>query len=330
MTILTQELNVPLKGAIAQKMFFRPLVIDSLMQDGIFRVMDKVVQKQDIPYAGVLKRILQPYKACKMDKKGTVNFVNRQIQTKKVGIEIAICEDNFWNLITEELLRITGGANIDKLSGSQLARIAMIVISNAIKLDINALAIYGNEESTSEFYSQVDGVFHQITAGVDNNEIAYSDSNSGSRLGSGEAEALLDDIIDRAPMELQGVRDDQKFIMMPKQIYNRLRRDLKEGTSGSGGFGEAFINGVRFDTYDGIPIRKYFNMQANANEAGLGPHHNLVIYTAANNLALATADFASLYGFKMWFSDDDNEMKARSAMNLGFNFVHEKLLSVAY
>ena len=58
------------------------------------------------------------------------------------------------------------------------------------------------------------------------------------------------------------------------------------------------------------------------------PHR--VIYTALNNLTLALDSMSEYNKTEFWYNKDEQENRFRNQLKIGANYVHNKLMAVAY
>lgn len=326
--LITGNVSFNRSAEQAKMAFYKPFIIDALLRQGYFRIMNGVVGETEIGYIGDMENVLQPDNGCDDKVKGNIPLSSRRVKTDAMKVVVSVCAKDIMQTFWRNTLNLQNKDN--KLMNSLYLAIVLRKVGEAIRKDLNKLAIFGKKTSTDENLSLTDGVLHQMAEGISSGAIAYTDMESGNAFAPGEAVRKLQEVIDNAPEELEALDPDQKVMLIPNHIYRAVRRDIQDGLYNSNAFGETIINGVKFDTFDGIPIARMHNWKRYAKLAGYGDFFNLVIYQAMENMVFATADFSQLYSLEVWYERKDNRYYCRARLNAGFNYTHNKLLSVGY
>jgi hypothetical protein len=162
---------------------------------------------------------------------------------------------------------------------------------------------------------------------------ATTPNTAPSALSAGESEDIFLSLYTGAPKELKEVPKNERVFLVDDETYENYETYLE--TLGVSESFRALVNGTEFLTYRGIPI---INMGWNSHLDADFPHASgslhayphRVIYTHIYNLVLGIDTMSQYNGFQFWFNQDEEENRARVKLVMGANYVHPKLMAVAY
>ncbi len=154
-----------------------------------------------------------------------------------------------------------------------------------------------------------------------------------SALSAGEAEDIFNSLYVGADKVLKEVPKSNKVFLVSDLIYENYETYL-EGLGVSESY-RAVVNGLETLTYRGIPIIKMgWDLHLDndfPHASGYMPAYpHRVIYTERNNLVLGIDVLNTFTATDMWFNKDAEENRFRTKFYMGANYVHNKLMAVAY
>lgn len=222
---------------------------------------------------------------------------------------------------------------------------ANFVTSHAAALLLRGVVVTSSTD-TIIFTSAVPGnpfAAVTISAAVSGNltgtRAATTANTAPSDLAADEILGKLDTMYLAQPAELRQMKKDQKVILMDFQSYDNYEKSIRGHgssvlwTTEKGR--EDFIAGNQTLRYKGIPVMQIdwdvFLEADFPHASGSNPaRNNRIIITALNNLVLAMDAFSSFSKFEFWYNKDEQENRYRMQMKMGANYVHNKLMIVAY
>jgi hypothetical protein len=199
------------------------------------------------------------------------------------------------------------------------------------------LAFFGDKATANAAQNIVDGLWTvYLPSLATQNLTPRVNSTSGTALGAGDAITLLDAVFDGATNELDAFDEGDKVIMTTRQVWEQLKKDYRDNVQGSCCFLEQVENGRERLFYNGIEVMKMSRWEGLASQfmgtvlPGVTSNFNLVLYTHRRNLVLGTNMVSDINRIQTWFDMDSEEYRTRQAFQLGFNYVHPSLMSIAY
>jgi hypothetical protein len=335
MPVDMSQIAVDLQGCEAKNIFLDPIFTDGDLMN-LFEIMPNIKSgSQKMLFAGTLDNILRQRKGCGFDPVAGLKMNQRCISVTRVKGETAECFEEFSQTILQELLR--SGVEMGDLTGTQIAAIILERLQTAAVRQINMLAFFGDKASGNAAQNIVDGLWTvYLPQLVTQNLTPRVNSTSGTALGAGDAIALFDAVFDGATNELDAFDEGEKVIMTTRQVWEQLKKDYRDNVQGSCCFLEQVENGRERLFYNGIEVMKMARWEGLASQfmgtvlPGVTSNFNLVLYTHRRNLVLGTNMVSDINRIQTWFDMDSEEYRTRQAFQLGFNYVHPSLFSVAY
>lgn len=329
------QFAVDFRGIEAGNIFVEPTVMDTDLRE-IFQILPNIKNgKQKMLFAGTLDNYLRERKGCGFTPIGNMNISDRCISTKDVKGEHSQCWDEWKDTIMLEAL--SSGVRKSDITGTVLQDILIERLQQGAQRQMELLAFFGDEASLNPEQNIVDGLWtvylqQLVTANI----TPRINSNSGTALGTGGAIDLLDAVYENATEELDAFDDADKCILVTRKVHDQLRKDLRDGATGSEAFIMETLNGRKMLTFNGIEIKKMTRWDGLAAQymgtvlPGVTNNFNLVLYTHRRNLVLGTNVESDMNTFESWYERKDDAYCSRIAFELGFNYVHGSLMSVAY
>ena len=321
------SIDIMYTGIEANTIFYDPVFRDAdLLAE--FRVMPNVVNEKKMQFVTKLEKILRRYSGCGFTPIPGFNIYDRKIKVEKVKVDLALCADEFFDTIFEELLN--RGTAIHDLTGTLIETILIDKMREGIQLDVQRVAYFADRSNPDPNYDQLDGLWTVHYPYLATNDLApYTDSGSGAALGAGDGIALLKAVYDRQALELRGLPDSMKKFNVTGSVWNQYREDIENGGGGDYGL-LTVINGVEVLKYRGIEIRPNWRWDdIMTNDLGSADSH-LVELTVAENKILATDLVNPGEDFLIWYDPKEEKLFAKTRFKLGVNYVHPRLLSFAY
>jgi len=195
---------------------------------------------------------------------------------------------------------------------------------------IKMLAFFGDRDATQAERAVVDGMFTKLLPeGVSSGTIKNYSDLSNKVLAEGEGVQMLRKVKRNAPNELVGLDNNQLVYLVDRKVYEQLEDDMIDRTIGSGLGYQLLADGRKVMMFNGIMVVPMYNWNTYAEQYLNLENPNYVILTALRNLTIATDKDIDTPTFEQWYDRDSQLNKTRLNMALGFNYKHDKLLSVA-
>jgi hypothetical protein len=334
-TVEMGQFLVNYSGIKAGEIFLEPTVLDADLRE-IFQIIPNIKNgKQKMLFAGKLDNFLRERKGCGFTPKGDMPIYDRCLTTTDVKGENSQCWDEFKDTILLEGLN--SGLRKSDLNGTVLGNILMTRAQQGAKRQMELLAFFGQKGTLNVEQNFIDGLWTVfIPQAVGQNVTPRIDSNSGTALGTGDAIDLLDEVWDNATEELDAFDEADKVILIPRSVHNQLRKDLRDGATGSEAFITETMNGRTRLMFNGVEVKKMTRWDGLAASymgtvlPGVTDNFNLVLYTHRRNFALGTNVESDMNRFDTWYERKDDEYCMRIAFEMGVDYVHGSLMSVAY
>jgi hypothetical protein len=165
--------------------------------------------------------------------------------------------------------------------------------------------------------------------------VAATTANTApSALGAGEAHATLLSLWNNAPAELRALEKNKKAFYVGSLVYSNLI-DYLESTSWTVPGYTNLVNGTSDLQYRGIPIIEVgwdYHLDADFPHVSgyLHAYPHRVIYSALENLVLCIDGTNEFNSFDFWFNKDLEMNRWRAKMVMGAEYLHPKLMAIAY
>jgi hypothetical protein len=233
---------------------------------------------------------------------------------------------------------VVGGKNYLATFDTDIATTsAAFVALHAAALALRGITLTGT--STLIFTSAVPGQpiptpsVANVSGNLTGSNAATTANTAPSALAAGEAEDIFLALTTGADKVLKGVPNNQKVLLVSDLVLENYIAYLESlGTERA----QLLIeNGQQFYTYRGIRIMNpgwdlYLNADFPHAAGYLYAYPHRVIYTTIDNLVLGIDSMNQFNETKMWYNPDAEENRFRSKLVMGCNYVHNKLVAVAY
>jgi len=212
------------------------------------------------------------------------------------------------------------------------------ITSHAAALLLRGIVVTGT--TTLIFTSNVAGqpvntitVSAAVTADLTGSVAATLANTAPSALAAGKSVDILQKMFDDAAYELKGVDAANKVFLVSWTIYSNYVKYL-QGVTVEGGW-QMLQNGVRVPLFNGIPV---VMMKWDQHLAADFPHASgalparvhRAIYMEKGNLVIGIDNLDQYQQVDFWFNKDLEVNRFRAKLNLGVNYVHNKLIVSAY
>lgn len=325
MPVDIRTLDVTFRGEEANTIFLEPVYMDEDVRSQ-FRVIPNVVSKKKLAYVQELEKIVRSYTGCGFTPVGGFRLYDRWLEVDKAKADVAMCWEEFKDTVYEELLK--KGLSIGDLTGTLLMQLAESMIRTAVKKDNLRLAFFGDKSDTDPAYDCVDGLWTvHIPAFVTANQCPYFDTGSGTALSAGEGIGHLNTIYSNQDVRLRGLPTNLKKFYVTGSVYEQYLTDLEAGGGADGGW-RMSQDGVERLYYRGIevmPMWSWDEIMANDFSA---PNSHMILLTTPQNLAMGTDMQSSETQFRVWYDENDEQVKIKSRWKHGFQVIHPQLMSV--
>jgi hypothetical protein len=200
-----------------------------------------------------------------------------------------------------------------------------IVLTGATTLIFTA-AVAGTEHLPAAASAALTGDLTGTTANTTAN-------TAPAALAAGESEDIFQALHVGADKVLKNTPAANKVFLVSDLVYENYMAYLESFSTERAQI--LLENGLSFYTYRGIPIIPLgWDVHLDADFAHVTgelyarPHR--VIYTTTDNLVLGIDSMNQFNETKMWYNPDAEENRFRSKLVMGTQYVHNKLVAVAY
>ena len=320
------QFAVSYRGDLANEILLEPVFFDSELRSS-FRIMPNVTNRRKMQFVEKLENVVRKYTGCGFTPIGNMSVYDREIEVQRMKIDMKICWDEFKDTVFEELLN--QGTRLPDLTGTQIESILIGRIQQALRLDLERLAFFGNTASNDPNYDSVNGLWTVYYPELVAEALSpRTNTGSGSDLSAGDGIDILRAVYDQAPNELKALPANQKVFNVTHSVYNQYLVDIEEGGGADYGL-LTMINGVQALQFRGIPVMPYHRWDGILTALGTTkPHY--VEYTTPFNRVLATDITDPGTDLSIWYDQKDEEVYMKGRWKMGVNYVHHSLVSLGY
>lgn len=320
------QFAVSYRGDLANEILLEPVFFDSELRSS-FRIMPNVTNRRKMQFVEKLENVVRKYTGCGFTPIGNMSVYDREIEVQRMKIDMKICWDEFKDTVFEELLN--QGTRLPDLTGTQIEAILIGRIQQALRLDLERLAFFGNTASNDPNYDSVDGLWTVYYPELVAEALSpRTNTGSGSDLAAGDGIDILRAVYDQAPNELKALPANQKVFNVTHSVYNQYLVDIEEGGGADYGL-LTMINGVQTLQFRGIPVMPMHRWDGILTALGTTkPHY--VEYTTPLNRVLATDITDPGTDLSIWYDQKDEEVYMKGRWKMGVNYVHHSLVSLGY
>ena len=248
------QFAVSYRGDLANEILLEPVFFDSELRSS-FRIMPNVTNRRKMQFVEKLENVVRKYTGCGFTPIGNMSVYDREIEVQRMKIDMKICWDEFKDTVFEELLN--QGTRLPDLTGTQIEAILIGRIQQALRLDLERLAFFGNTASNDPNYDSVNGLWTVYYPELVAEALSpRTNTGSGSDLSAGDGIDILRAVYDQAPNELKALPANQKVFNVTHSVYNQYLVDIEEGGGADYGL-LTMINGVQTLQFRGIPVMPY-------------------------------------------------------------------------
>ena len=309
--------------------------------DSLYRVVD-TVDKTNIYIPAKLSKILRKYTGCGFTAAGgAFAMSDKVISTEKIKANVEECVEAFADTIFYETDAKRGVA-IDDISNTVIDQIIRNQFAKGMLSDIHRIFWFADANDADADWNQFDGLislFLDASATIGASCFVDADGTAfetGDALATDGAKGLMKQLWEAMDASLRAT--DNKQFYVTHTVYDNLL-DTYEDLNSSAGL-LRMINGTNQLTFRGVPVIPMPEWDLSLADTG-NPHYtgsglaigsNLIVLTTPDNIVIGT-DIASGHSaeFKIRYADNDEEtMKITSKFKLGAQFIHEKLVCLAY
>jgi len=295
-----------------------------IQTDGIHRdVESKVLTIHHNKYP--LRRV----DGCKIPAAQARAVTQRSFVPVQLGTEHNWCSQVFEKTVLSLLT-----ANNLRQSDLEAGNVNLMILLAAMMADENRehlepLAWFASTTNSNPEFNQINGYWKLIQEAVGQNLTPHVGTYSGSVLGSGDAIALLRDLIKAQSDELDGLMPSDKVIYAGRAIKEQLKADIDSGLFGSGIYQTRIENGRTINYFDDIEIRWKSKWDELAvSEMGFSANSNLAVLTMKRNLVWGINDREAVY--EQFYDQKSMEYTMRSMITFGVQIDHPGMMAVAY
>lgn len=320
------QFAVSYRGDLANEILLEPVFFDSELRSS-FQVMSNVTNRRKMQFVEKLENVVRKYTGCGFTPIGNMSVYDREIEVQRMKIDMKICWDEFKDTVFEELLN--QGTRLPDATGTQIEAILIGRIQQALRLDLERLAFFGNTKSNDPNYDSVDGLWTVYYPELVAEALSpRTNTGSGSDLSAGDGIDILRAVYDQAPNELKALPANQKVFNVTHSVYNQYLVDIEEGGGADYGL-LTMINGVQTLQFRGISVMPYHRWDGILTALGTTkPHY--VEYTTPRNRVLATDIADPGTDLSIWYDQKDEEVYMKGRWKMGVNYVHHSLVSLGY
>lgn len=233
---------------------------------------------------------------------------------------------------------VLGGVNyLFTFSGSITTSTTAFVALHAAAMLLRGIVLTGT--ATAILESAIDGqpiptpAIGALTGDISGSNSATTANTPPSALAAGESEDIFLGLTTGADKVLKSIPNNQKVLLVSDLVLENYMAYLE----GLGNIRSQLLleDGKEFYTYRGIKIiAPGWDTALNADfphAAGyLYAYPHRVIYTTIDNLVLGVDSMSSYNETQMWYNKDAEENRFRCKLVIGAQYVHNKLVAVAY
>jgi len=345
MASAADALTITYEGKWATKMLLEPIFhSDDIMRH--YTVYPNVKYKQNVLLANGLNKIVMANGGCSSaDNSGSglttsFNITDKEVEVANCSVKQSQCWDTFYNEFIVESYR--DGINMPDLSGTELANVIGNRVRKGVAQDVVRVMWGGDTALTGNVtYSWTDGLFKLMAAGTVGQTTFNATSGTGQIAVGGtlvdtDVDALLAQVFDNAPANLQQTPASEKRMFVTPNIYNTWYGLLTQvGQTGAVDYSHseaqsgANYNRLHFRGVEIVPMYEWDTIMTDDDPAlwniGGTNYKNGVVYAAKSNLIIASDVNDPSAQFKMFYDEVSDNMYIRSYFKIGYQYAYDSL-----
>ena len=170
---------------------------------------------------------------------------------------------------------------------------------------------------------------NRLTTHVTANQCPYFDTGSGTPLSAGDGIEHLRTIYDNQDVRLKGLPNTMKKYFVSGTIFDQYMVDLEDGGGADGGW-RMLQDGSQMLTFRGIEVKPMWDWSEIMAADFAEDQSHLALLTSPQNLAMATDVNDPESQFRIWYDEEDEQVKIKGRWKHGFQVIHPSLISVGY
>ena len=356
--------DIALKGALtyagnnASKYLLEPMFhSDEIMRN--YSIYPNVKYKQFITMAPGLKSITARNSGCSeanaCDPAG-FTMEQKALEVYQVSVKQTQCWNEFQNLYIAESYK--AGLSMPDLTGTQIADVILDRVRKGIQYDMVRNMWAGDSGAAvadCSYQSMGNGLWESFSTGTaiggatQMREVAVVDGTPagnliavGATIQDGDATAVLQDVFNTAPAELQQIPASEKRLFCTPNIYNAWYSALTQvGGAGAVDYGHSEAQAgkarIYFRGVELVPMYEWDTALTALTGADLPPLFTAaaagvqctqgVIYAAKDNLIIGTNVSDPDNQLKMFYDEATDNMYVRSNFTMGFQYGWDSLVN---
>lgn len=274
-----------------------------IVKDGI--LLTKVKSAESIPLMET-DAIFQT-DSCSFDPSGTTTFTQRTVTIGKIKVEEKLCPKDLETKFLQEALR--AGSTYEDFGNSEFEKAYLNRKNEIIAKQLEVALWQGDTSSSDENLKKFDGLIKLIDAGspIDANVSGYTGIATVTTLTASNAIAVVKGVKNAIPAALKGRKD--VVIFCGYDFYdmyvdagvtaNLFHYDFKDNSN----YGGLTVpgTGIRLEAVHGLD--------------GTGDLYAFRMANVAMGVDLEDEEMS----YKMWYSQDNNDVRFRVAFKMGVN-----------
>ena len=333
--MISTELRISLTSEELRDILFNP-VLDEAGMD-----MWRVIETRGVASVGLVPALagfMRKSTGC-----GSVNYDALTLTAKEfvptpLKGGVSFCAEDLQATVFQAARN--AGVRRAEVTGTVFEALLLETVINGISSDIKRLAWLGNTAAVSAKYSPFNGIWEQAIA--DGSITAYTSAGSGAALAAGASITIFEDLYAGANTSdhlKEAIQSGQYgmpvFHVSPTVYINYL--EYLESVSGVEGAYRLLQDGTRALMYRGCAVVNHalWNTTNCADSdinfgGGVVNNFNLALLTVDTNLVLAIDTYDPTAQVKLWYDDDAELTKGKSAVRVTSGYVSSELVAINY
>lgn len=314
------------------ELFMKPVFFDVDFRN-IFRFVPSKIGEQRMVFNSTMKGVLQSGDDCGFTPKGSTTLTERCLHIRRAKINLEQCFTEFDNSLMMQALKT--GNSVTDITDTIYESVIIDSATSALRLDLQRLAFFGDTSSPDEALALADGIWTKhIPAMVAANDGIRSIAGGSGALAPGDGLDFVRNIWLNQGPELRGMPNNQKVLLVSREIYDRFIFDREDGTKNSEIYITQLSSGEQQVRYHGILVLPMFFWDENRAlfpvAPGQGDPLRAGILTVVDNMVMGSDVQGAESAMEIWHDRKDEKVYFKSRFSIGFNYVHEKFFSVSY
>lgn len=323
--IITPDFSYTYDGQLLEEILLKP-TIDTIDVSRIFTVMDGINYQRRLMVAPPLQKIIKAYQGCNRTFTTAESPVfDRVIEVKDIEANLAFCTDELENTILIEMTN--KGIRRADVDGTILRALLDNLILDALRRDVFRVFCFGDTNSLSSDYDQMDGLFKTLFANQANYcvEKIQTITVLNQVVGTRAIDYLRNLFEQCNPLLRQIPASEKAFFVTPNVFYNLLttyENSNLEGATGVTAYVEENNTRLRFRGIDVIPISSWEIDLQDVDNPFYNVFNTMILYTQTKNHIIGTDDLSATKTIDGWFERKDRRTYFETRFRLGYQFIH--------